>query len=136
MVAQAKRLIFLIMRRARPLLYYGNKPKPRQEVKLMTKFWFIAAAPLVSGWLTVVQAQNWVDSHPPKAVVETQERYRSNLDSDSYNNSSYSGNVNLHSVSHGAIEPNLFLDRYNQPHNGGSGANSNGPVYNPYTIRW
>jgi hypothetical protein len=110
--------------------------KTTQEVKLIMKFYFLAAAPLVFGWLTVVHAQNWVDSHSPKVGIETQERYRSNLDGDSYNNSSYSGNVNLHSVSHGAIEPNLFLDRYNQPHNGGSGANSNGPVYNPYTIRW
>jgi hypothetical protein len=38
------------------------------------KFYFLAAAPLVFGWLTVIQAQNWVDSHSSKVGIETQER--------------------------------------------------------------
>jgi hypothetical protein len=61
----------------------------------MMKFWFLAAAPLISGWLTVAQAQNWIESQSSKAGIETHERYRNKLDGDHYNDSSYAGNKSI-----------------------------------------
>jgi hypothetical protein len=37
--------------------------KTTEEVNLMKKFWLIAAAALVFGWVTVALAQGWVDPY-------------------------------------------------------------------------
>jgi hypothetical protein len=51
----------------------------------MKKIAFLAIA-LIFGWLTVAQAQVWVDPYTRKDGTQVQGHYRSNPDGNPYNN--------------------------------------------------
>ena len=106
--------------------------KTTEEAKLMIKFWLIAAAALVFGWVTVALAQDGADPYTRRDWAEVQEHAASNTD----NRLLYPGSVNFYAGKQERDDANRHLYRYSKQHNVGSGANSKGLVYNPYTIRW
>ncbi len=48
---------------------------------------------LILGWLSVAQAQVWVDPYNRKDGTQVQGHYRSNPDGNPYNNYSFPGNT-------------------------------------------
>jgi opacity protein-like surface antigen len=99
----------------------------------MKKLTLLAIA-LIFGWLSVAQAQDWVGPYTRRDGTQVQGYYRSSPDSNPYNNYSYPGNVNPYTGKQATGDPNRYLERYNNEDHSGSGSNSKGSVYNPFTI--
>jgi|RhiMetdeSRZDD1v2_1073273.scaffolds.fasta_scaffold291412_3 hypothetical protein len=101
----------------------------------MKKIAFLAIA-LIFGWLTVAQAQVWVDPYTRKDGTQVQGHYRSNPDGNPYNNWSYPGNTNPYTGKQATGDPNRYLEQ-NQNRNNNSGSNGqNQYQFNPYQRRW
>jgi hypothetical protein len=96
----------------------------------MKKIWLLTVA-LIFGWLSIVQAQVWVDPYTRRDGTQVQGHWRSNPNGNPYNNWSYPGNVNPYTGKQTTRDPNRYLERYYNQGNSGYG---NGSSYNPYTI--
>ena len=90
---------------------------------------------LIFCWLTVAQAQVWVDLYPRKDGTHVGEHYRSNPDSNPYNNGSYPGNANPDTGNQASGDPNRYVERPQNRNNSGSNG-QNRYQFNPYQIRW
>jgi hypothetical protein len=94
----------------------------------------LLALALVLGWLTVAQAQVWVDPYVRKDGTYVGGHYRSRPDNNPNNNWSYPGNVNPYTGRQGTGDPNRYLERYQNRDNFGSSGQS--PYrHNPYRRR-
>ena len=89
---------------------------------------------LILGWLSVAQAQVWVDPYTSKDGTQVQGPYRSNPDGNPYNNYSYPGNTNPYSGK-ATGDPNRYLEQHQNKNT--SGSNGQNPYqFNPYQRRW
>ena len=95
---------------------------------------FLLAAALVFGWLSVAQAQTWVNPYTRKDGTHVDGHYRSSPDGNPYNNYSYPGNVNPYTGKQATGDPNRYLERQNGNSYGTS--RQNPYQYNPYQRRW
>jgi hypothetical protein len=86
---------------------------------------------LIFGWLSVAQAQVWVDPYTRKDGTQVQGQYRSNPDGNPYNKWSYPGNVNPYTGKQATGDPNRHLEQYQNRNNG-----QNQYQLNPYQFRW
>ena len=90
---------------------------------------------LILGWLSVAQAQVWVDPYTRKDETQVQGHYRSNPDGNPYINYSYPGNTNPYTGKQAAGDPNRYLEQNQNKNN--SGSNGQNPYqFNPYQRRW
>ena len=90
---------------------------------------------LIFGWLSIAQAQVWVDPYTRRDGTQVQGHYRSNPDGNPYNNYSYPGNVNPYTGKEATGDPNRYLEQYQNRNN--SGSNGQSPYQlNPYQRRW
>jgi hypothetical protein len=100
----------------------------------MKKLTLFAIA-LIFGWLSVGQAQVWVDPYTRRHETQLQGHYLSSPDSNPYNNYSYPGNVNPYTGKQATGDPNRYLEHHDHNHsNTSSGGLSQRPVYNPFII--
>ena len=90
---------------------------------------------LIFGWLSVAQAQVWVDPYTGRDGTQVQGHYRSNPDGNPYNNYSYPGNVTPYTGKQATGDPNRYLEQYQNRNNAGSNG-QNQYQYNPYQRRW
>ena len=89
---------------------------------------------LILGWLSVAQAQVWVDPYNRKDGTQVQGHYRSNPDGNPYNNYSYPGNTNPYTRKQATGDPNRYLEQQNRNNSGSNGQNPY--QFNPYQRRW
>lgn len=101
----------------------------------MIKLIFFAFA-LDFGWVSLAQSQVWVDPFTGRNGTEVQESYRSSRDQKFYGNYLFTGDLKPFTGGPATGDPNRNLERSHRWESGGAGANSSGPVYNPYTIYW
>jgi len=94
----------------------------------------LLAIALIFGWLSIAQAQVWVNP-TRKDGTQVQGHYRSTPDGNPYNNYLYPGNTNPHTGKQAAGDPNRYLEQQQNRNNSGSnGQNQN--QFNPYQLRW
>jgi hypothetical protein len=132
MTQQAKLSIFLRSGSpAQPLL---NEPgvNLRGWESMMVKMSLLGVA-LVLGWVTVGQAQVWVEPYMRKDGTYVAGRYRSNPNGNVFNDWS-PGNVSSFTSQQGIGDSNKYLERHNNQGTSGSPSYGNGPRYNPYSI--
>jgi hypothetical protein len=98
----------------------------------MKKRIILLAVALVLGWLGVAQAQVLVEPYILMDGKYVGGHYRSNPDGNSYNNWSYSGNVNPYTGKQATGDPNRYLERQYQNRSSGQ----NHYQLNPYQFRW
>lgn len=89
---------------------------------------------LILGWLSVAQAQVWVDPYNRKDGTQVQGHYRSNPDGNPYNNYSFPGNTNPYTGKQATGGPNRYLEQQNRNNSGSNGQNPY--QFNPYQRRW
>ena len=89
---------------------------------------------LILGWLSVAQAQVWVDPYNRKDGTQVQGHYRSNPDGNPYNNYSFPGNTNPYTGKQATGDPNRYLEQQNRNNSGSNGQNLY--QFNPYQRRW
>lgn len=89
---------------------------------------------LILGWLSVAQAQVWVDPYNRKDGTQVQGHYRSNPDGNPYNNYSFPGNTNPYTGKQATGDPNRYLEQQNRNNSGSNGQNPY--QFNPYQRRW
>jgi opacity protein-like surface antigen len=89
---------------------------------------------LIFGWLSIAQAQVWVDPYTRKDGTQVQEHYRSNPDGNRYNNYSYPGNTNPYTGKQATGDPNRYLEQLQKNNSGSNGQNHY--QFNPYQRRW
>ena len=89
---------------------------------------------LILGWLSVAQAQVWVDPYNRKDGTQVQGHYRSNPDGNPYNNYSFPGNTNPYTGKQATGGPNRYLEKQNRNNSGSNGQNPY--QFNPYQRRW
>ncbi len=87
---------------------------------------------LIFSWLSVAQAQVWVDPYTRRDGTQVQGHWRSNPDNNPYNNWSYPGNVNPYTGKQATGDPNRYLEQQYQNRNNGQ----NQYQFNPYQRRW
>jgi len=105
--------------------------KINQEAKSKIPLLVVA---LILGWLSVAQAQVWVDPYNRQDGTQVQRHYRSNPDGNPYNNYSFPGNTNPYTGKQATGDPNRYLEQL-QKNN--SGSNGQTPYqFNPYQRRW
>ena len=85
---------------------------------------------LILGWLSVAQAQVWVDPYTRKMGPKVQGHYRSNPDGNPYNNYSFPGNTNPYTGKQATGDPNRYLEQQNRNNSGSNGQNPY--QFNPY----
>jgi hypothetical protein len=90
---------------------------------------------LIFCWLTVAQAQVWVDPYTPKDGTYVGGNYRINPDGNPYNNGSYPRNANPYTGNQAPGDPNRYMERQQNRNNSGSNG-QNRYQFNPYQIRW
>ena len=89
----------------------------------------------VCSWFAVGQAQVSVEGDSRKDGAFVGGHSRSNSDRKLYNNLSYSRNSYIGRQE--TVDPNRYMERYNNQGGGKSDSTSGtGPVYNPYIIHW
>jgi hypothetical protein len=93
----------------------------------------LLAVALILGWVTVGQAQVWVEPYMRKDGTYVAGRYRSNPNGNVFNDWS-PGNLSSSARRQGIVAPNRYSERHNNHGTSEFTGKGNGPSYNPYSI--